>query len=172
MKVISGGQNGVDQSALRAAKACKLETGGWLPKDCITLDGPKPKLLEEFSMREHPLAGYVPRTEMNVFDADATIRIATNFNSPGERCTLRYIKKYNRPHLDITSPDITVSYIAPENLDCINQFSVPIDEVLNFLRENNVKVLNVAGNSERSSPGIGMLSYLYLKELFQHAKDL
>jgi hypothetical protein len=30
-RVISGGQTGVDQAALRAAQACGLETGGYAP---------------------------------------------------------------------------------------------------------------------------------------------
>ncbi|HEX3129094.1 MAG TPA: putative molybdenum carrier protein [Thermoanaerobaculia bacterium] len=31
VKVISGGQTGVDQAALRAAQDCGLEVGGWCP---------------------------------------------------------------------------------------------------------------------------------------------
>src|SRR5262249_6057013 len=38
-KVISGGQTGVDQVALRAAKACGIPTGGWAPKGWRTEDG-------------------------------------------------------------------------------------------------------------------------------------
>jgi hypothetical protein len=34
-KVISGGQTGVDQAALRAAKACGIPTGGWAPIDLL-----------------------------------------------------------------------------------------------------------------------------------------
>ena len=30
--VISGGQTGVDQAGWRAAKACGIRTGGWMPK--------------------------------------------------------------------------------------------------------------------------------------------
>ncbi|MFZ8324119.1 YpsA SLOG family protein, partial [Staphylococcus aureus] len=38
-KVISGGQTGADQAGLRAGKAAGLETGGMVPKGCLTDDG-------------------------------------------------------------------------------------------------------------------------------------
>jgi Circularly permutated YpsA SLOG family len=31
-RVISGGQTGADQAALRAARACGIPTGGWAPR--------------------------------------------------------------------------------------------------------------------------------------------
>jgi hypothetical protein len=39
-RVISGGQTGVDQAALRVAKAIGLATGGWAPLGWETEDGP------------------------------------------------------------------------------------------------------------------------------------
>ena len=45
-KVVSGGQNGSDQAALRAAKELQIPTGGWMPKDWMTLDGPRPEFEE------------------------------------------------------------------------------------------------------------------------------
>ena len=45
-KIISGGQTGVDQAALRAAKACGIPTGGWAPKGWRTEDGPAPWLAD------------------------------------------------------------------------------------------------------------------------------
>lgn len=148
-KVISGGQNGADQAGLRAAKECGLATGGWLPRNCRTLDGPRPEFLEIYSMQEHPQDSYVPRTEANVRDSDATIRFASIFGSPGERVTLKAIKWYNKPYFDV---DINK---PPEK-----------EEVLKFLKENKVEILNVAGNSERTSPGIGEFVYHFLLGIF------
>lgn len=149
-KIISGGQNGIDCAALRAAKSVGLETGGWLPKGCRTLDGKADFLLKEFNMQEHSSSEYPPRTEANVRDSDATLRLATNFKSAGEKCTLQAIKWYNKPYLDI---------------DMRNPLEV--QQVCQWLVANNVKTLNIAGNSENTSPGIGLLAEKYLIEVFR-----
>lgn len=149
-KIISGGQTGADQAGLRAGKACGLETGGWLPKGCITLEGPKPDLIAEFGMKEHTASGYPARTEANVRDSDGTIRFAEKFSSAGEKCTLRAIKWFNRPYFDIDVKN-------PKDKSLL----------LGWLKENDIKVLNVAGNSEETSPGIGDFVYNYLSEIFR-----
>lgn len=150
MKIISGGQTGADIGSLRAAKICGLETGGWLPQGCKTLLGPKPEYLLEFGMQEHTKGGYPPRTEANVRDSDGTIRFASNFSSAGEKCTLRAIKWFGKPHLD-------VNIRSP----------LPLEEVKNWLKEHGIQVLNVAGNSEETSPGIEKFVYDYLVEVFR-----
>lgn len=45
-RVISGGQTGADQAALRAARACGIPTGGWAARGWLTEDGPAPWLAE------------------------------------------------------------------------------------------------------------------------------
>jgi len=71
-KIISGGQTGVDQAALRAAKACGIPTGGWAPKWWKTEDGPA-SWLADFALREHASADYAVRTRANVADAGLTL---------------------------------------------------------------------------------------------------
>jgi hypothetical protein len=44
--VISGFQIGVDQGAMRAAKAAGIPTGGAMPKGFLTEDGPRPEFAE------------------------------------------------------------------------------------------------------------------------------
>jgi hypothetical protein len=154
MKIISGGQNGADQAGLRAAKFCGLETGGWLPKDCMTLDGPKPEYLTEYGMQEHPVKGYPARTEANVKDSNGTLRFAETFSSAGEKCTLRAIKWFNRPYLNI---DVK----RPKDKEL----------VLSWIKENDIKILNIAGNSEQTAPGIGGFVYDYLVEIFKIVKN-
>jgi hypothetical protein len=151
IKVISGGQIGSDIAALRAAKKYGFLTGGWLPKGCITLQGSNPSLIQEFSMQEHVSSGYPPRTEANVRDSDATLRIAVNFKSKGEICTLKAIKWYKKPHLDI---------------DVKNPLS--IDEVVCWLTENKVRVLNVAGNADVK---VGEFAEQYLGQIFETMRN-
>lgn len=148
-RVISGGQTGADQAGLRAAKIFGLETGGWLPKGCRTLDGPRFDLLTDFNMVEHISSSYAPRTEANVRDSDATIRFATTFSSAGEICTKKAINWYKKPSKSINTNN-------------------PIDvaEIALWIKENNFETLNVAGNSEETSPGIGDFVFDYLLEVF------
>lgn len=155
-RVISGGQTGSDVSALYTAKLVGIKTGGWLPKGCITLDGPCPALLTEYNMKEHAKAGYPARTEQNVIDSDGTLRFASNWSSTGEKCTLKNIKWHSKPYIDVT-------------------IGKPCDpfwfEVYQWLALNNIKVLNVAGNSEKTSPGIGKIVTEYLTELFTYCMN-
>lgn len=138
-KIISGGQTGADQAGLRAARRLGLETGGWAPRDFMTLEGPAPWLGTEFGLMEHP-GGYSGRTVANVHDSDATIRFASKFWTPGERRTLSAITQYKKPHLDF-------------------DLSQPLDggRLLSFIEKKQVKVLNVAGNAEAHAPGIGKI---------------
>ena len=39
--VISGGQSGADQAGWRAAQACDIPTGGWMPFGFLTEEGPQ-----------------------------------------------------------------------------------------------------------------------------------
>lgn len=48
-KVISGAQTGADVAGLKAAKACDILTGGFIPKRYKTLDGPKPEYEELYT---------------------------------------------------------------------------------------------------------------------------
>jgi hypothetical protein len=76
-RVISGGQTGVDQAALRAARACGIATGGWAPLGWLTegpLDEeghPFPKTvaspwLAEWGLVECDEPGFRARTVANV----------------------------------------------------------------------------------------------------------
>lgn len=141
MKIISGGQTGADQAGLAAAKELGLETGGWLPKGCMTAEGSRPDLLLLYNMKEHPKSGYPPRTERNVLDSDATIMFG-DYLSPGCTLTRKYCKLYNKPLLTISFP-----YDHWPNKELIVI-------IKNWLTENNVYTLNVAGNRESKNPGI------------------
>jgi hypothetical protein len=152
MKIVSGGQQGSDFAGLLAAKQYNLETGGWLPKGCMTLDGPKEEYLKTYNMKESH-GGYAIRTEANVRDSDGTIRFASDFSSAGEKCTLRAINWFKKPHLkiDIRKP-------------------MEKEKVINWIKENNIKVLNIAGNTEQTSPGIEKFVFSYLCEVFEGLK--
>lgn len=157
-KVISGGQTGVDQAALRAARECLLNTGGTAPRGWRTLEGPAP-WLASFGLVESGSPAYSTRTGMNVMNSDATLRIATDFGSPGERCTLTAINRWRKTHMDVTPLSLLGG-----SADSTEQF---IHETVLWLITQKVMVLNVAGNSEKTSPGIYAWSFEFLAEVFE-----
>lgn len=149
-KVVSGAQTGVERAALIAAKECGLATGGWMPKDYLTLDGNHPEFAELYGMQETTAPDYGTRTILNVRDAGATLRYAVNLTSPGEKAVLSAIRKHNRPYLDIDP--------ATGNAQ----------EVADWIRSKKVKVLNVSGSVERKKPNdIEASAVKFFTEVFQ-----
>jgi hypothetical protein len=147
MIVISGGQLGADQAGLLAAKTCGIPTGGWLPKDCMTLDGIDRSLLDTYGMLEHH-GGYRDRTWENVNYSSATIRFATSFSTAGEVCTLRAIRAMKKKHFDVKAriidSRITIDPTWHELIAAwlLNVSKLPLPTVL----KTDSFILNVAGN--------------------------
>jgi hypothetical protein len=73
MKLLSGGQSGVDRAVLDVAIERGIDYGGWCPKGGWAEDMTVPPgLLAKYpNLRETPLADPTQRTEWNVRDADA-----------------------------------------------------------------------------------------------------
>lgn len=153
-RVISGGQTGADRAGLAAAKDAGVATGGWMPKGFRALDGPHPEFAELYGVQEHASDRYPPRTSLNVKESDATLRFATDWSSPGEVLTLRMCKGYGKPRLDVTPG----GHLTPA-------------DVAAWLVGNNVRVLNVAGNTERTSPGIEAFTAAFLAEVLRLLRE-
>ncbi|HEY6920163.1 MAG TPA: putative molybdenum carrier protein, partial [Methyloceanibacter sp.] len=68
VKILSGGQTGVDRAALDAAIERGIACGGWCPKGGWAEDMPRPPgVLARYPMlQETPLGDHVQRTEWNV----------------------------------------------------------------------------------------------------------
>ena len=75
MKLLSGGQSGVDRAVLDVAIERCVDYGGWCPKDGGAEDfSAPPGLLAKYpKLKETPLADPAQRTEWNVRDADACL---------------------------------------------------------------------------------------------------
>lgn len=149
-RVISGGQTGADRAALAAARSAGVPTGGWMPRGFLAHDGEHPEFAELYGMREAPGDHHPVRTALNVKESDATLRFATNWDSPGEALTLALCERYRKPHLDVT-PGVGPT---PE-------------EVAAWVVGTGVRVLNVAGNAESTSPGIQEWVEEFLGEVFR-----
>ena len=154
-KVISGAQTGADQAGLYVAKAYGLETGGHIARTFRTSLGPMPYLGEEFGITEHASFDYPPRTKQNVANADMTVRLATNFNSAGEKLTLKYITALKKPHFDVLLDGM--DYKVKGEL-------LALDMIV-----RGVSTLNVAGNADRDT----QFGYHFLEatKVLSHAFD-
>lgn len=148
-KIISGGQIGADEAGLIAATSLGLKTGGMMPLGFRTLDGDKPEFKAKYSMEQHSSYYYVPRIYENVKRSDGTVRFATKFNSSGEKCTLEAIIQYDKPYFDV---------------DVFKDLELQKVSFRSWLKCNTIKVLNVAGNSEKTSPGISQKIISFLKD--------
>ena len=73
LKIIFGGQTGVDRAALNFAIQYGLEHGGWCPRGRLTEDGVIPPI---YRLRETGSSEYEERTEKNALDSDATLIVA------------------------------------------------------------------------------------------------
>lgn len=136
-KLISGMQSGSDIAGIHAAVRFNIPVSGYMPKNFLTLDGNRPEYKELYNAIEDSSPLYPPRTEKNVINSDATIRFAYNFSSPGEKCTLKFIKAHSKPYLDIDLSIPDENYLS--------------DLVVDFISKYNVKILNVAGNTARTN---------------------
>lgn len=162
MKLISGGQTGVDQAALRVAELRGLELGGWCPPGRACESGripdrfPLRETTEERSVRAKDVPRSL-RTEWNVRDSDATlvlrrlIPIQQSQSDPGTTWTFECAVLYGKPLLlcDVGKLEDTNPSIVRTWLDSLN-----------------IQTLNVAGPAESTQPGIGPMAEAFLLKVF------
>lgn len=151
-RVISGGQTGVDQAGLRAARACGIETGGVAPRGWMTETGPARALLEGFGLREHGGGGYLARTRANIIEADATI-IFGNLESTGSTRTAQFARALSTPLVRVRWPNARL-------LDEMAR------DVRAWIARNDFNTVNVAGNRESVMPGIGGIAEAFFTAVF------
>ena len=148
IKIISGGQTGVDRAALDAAMASGLTVGGWCPKGRRAEDGTIPQI---YPLQETPEASYPVRTTWNVRDSDGTLVLWRGEPSRGTGLTQARAKALHKPLyvLDLTLP------VAPA-------------AVADWIREHSIGVLNVAGPRESESPGIYEAARKTIHQILAH----
>jgi len=128
LKIVSGGQTGVDQGALAAALDCATPCGGWCPDARRSEDGPIPVM---YPVEELPGAGYADRTLRNVRDSDGTAIIFAGSLEGGTQLTETYCHAESRPYILIDASTLT-------RTDAVGA-------LVSFVAANNIRTLNVAG---------------------------
>lgn len=148
LKIISGGQTGVDQGALDFALDNNFECGGYCPKGRKSEMGIIPY---KYPVIEIESEEYIDRTRKNIIESDGTLIIKDSLDlMQGTKETIKFCKRLSKAYLVIN--------INTEKIDKLN-----FDD---WLTQNNIKVLNIAGNRESENPGIQGKTYLFLIELF------
>lgn len=148
LRIVSGGQTGVDRAALDAALELGVECGGWCPQGRRAEDG---AIAERYPLSETPERNYEQRTEWNVHDSDATLILTGKLPlTGGTVLTREFALKHARPFM----------IVDPASGDS--------EDVMQWLAENNVATLNVAGPRESLQPGIYKQSKEFLLQLFSN----
>lgn len=166
LKIISGGQTGVDQAGLRAARACGLETGGWAPRGWMTTEGPAP-WLAGYGLEECEIPGYPARTKRNVCNSDATLFLGNPLTS-GAQTTLLAVATHGVPSYLASAHHLGQSVAVRANK---GQWTFWVRDpapsaIAKWIRRINPKVLNVAGNRESRNEGIGAAAETLLTKVF------
>ncbi len=146
LKIISGGQTGVDRAALDAAIAAGLPYGGMIPKGRLAEDGRVP---EKYTLTESDIPTYEYRTEQNVIHSDATLILGYLPMRGGTHLTNEFCHKHSKPHLfiDLKQPH-------------------PEQKILEWIKTVQPKVLNIAGPRESKSSGVYKIAKTLLEKIF------
>lgn len=157
-KVISGGQTGADTAGLKAAASIGIPTGGTAPKGYRTECGSN-RALADYGLREHASFKYPPRTARNVADADATLILAAKLDA-GSALTQDLCRRMDKPAFHLKPADLADPRSLAETMEWLARLHGAKGSPL---------TLNIAGNRESQSPGIGRAAEVFLLELFRRA---
>ena len=135
MKIISGGQTGVDRAALDVALKNSIDCGGWCPAGRLDEIG---RIPNRYSLKELEHGGFTERTLQNVKDSDGTVIIYSVQLSGGTEQTVRFCVGQERPHQLIDASKISTEKAAASIAD--------------FVREHKIAILNVAGPRQSEWP--------------------
>ena len=135
LKIISGGQTGVDRAALDVALKHGIDCGGWCPAGRIDEFG---KIPDRYPVQELQDGGFSERTLQNVKESEGTIVTYPGELHGGTEQTIRFCADLKRPHQLIDALRVATEEAAKLIAD--------------FVRKNKIGVLNVAGPRQSEWP--------------------
>lgn len=158
VRIISGGQTGVDRAALDAAIELGIPYGGWCPKGGWAEDLTEPPgLIARYAaLKQTPLADPSQRTEWNVRDADRLMILVEGKGLTASRGTrLARVSAVRRG-----KPHIVVDLDAPASVPQARAF---------IGKEEGALTLCIAGPRESEAPGIYVKARTFLRTLLAGA---
>ncbi len=135
MRIISGGQTGVDRAALDVALKYEIECGGWCPAGRLDEFG---RIPNHYPVQQLAAGGFTERTLQNVKDSDGTVIIYPAGLSGGTEQTVRFCSELRRTHLLVDASKLSAEDAA--------------SLIADFVRKNKIDVLNVAGPRQSEWP--------------------
>ncbi len=152
-KIISGGQSGVDRAALDFAIKNQIEHGGWCPRGRIA---EKNEIIPyKYNLIETISDGYAERTKINVERSDGTLILVDMLplkEESGTSSTVKIAFSIDKPVIIIDIHD--------------NVGAHKKNKIIEWLTNNNIEILNVAGPKESSSNGIYKKAFSFLEDVF------
>lgn len=153
LRIISGGQTGVDRAALDAALAAGVPCGGWCPGGRMAEDGPLPL---RYPLTELPGSGYIERTRANVADSDGTVILHGDRLEGGTLQTRLFCEELGKPCL----------VIARETTD----IAAAADSIADFIGSHDIRSLNVAGPRASKQPQIYEWAHAVISRLLERTR--
>ena len=118
LTIVSGGQTGVDRSALDWAIERDWPHGGWCPKGRMSEDGVIP---EKYNLKETKTSKYPVRTRLNIIHSDATLILSPLPLAGGTALTAKYAEEEGKAIFAI-SPGF-----EPRDLRALHSFLATLD---------------------------------------------
>jgi hypothetical protein len=142
VKIVSGGQTGVDRAALDVAIKNGVECGGWCPAGRFDEFG---RIPDGYPLKELEQWSFAERTLQNVKDSDGSVIIYFDKLRGGTEFTIECCKQLGRPHKLIDAAKTSSKEAAKL--------------IVAFVREQKIDILNVAGPRQSEWPdGYGYVS--------------
>jgi hypothetical protein len=135
LKIVSGGQTGVDRAALDVALERGIECGGWCPAGRLDEFG---RIPDQYPLQELEAGDFTERTLQNVKDSDGTVVISPGKLYGGTEQTVHFCLELGRPHKLIDASKVATNHAATL--------------IAEFVQNNRIKVLNVAGPRQSEWP--------------------
>jgi predicted Rossmann fold nucleotide-binding protein DprA/Smf involved in DNA uptake len=149
VRIISGGQTGVDRAALDVALALGIPCGGWCPRGRRAEDG---TIGVHYPLRETPTEEYAERTERNVCDSDGTLILTRGAPDGGTALTAKLARRHRKP-----------LYVV----DLAQPAADEAQRVQEWLVQQRIDVLNVAGPRESVHEGIHAQAMDFLRMVLE-----
>jgi hypothetical protein len=160
MKIVTGGQTGVDRAALNVAVAHGIDYGEWCPRGGWAEDFPEPPgVRAKFPLlRDTPLADPAQRTAWNIRDSDVVLILVGDAGtgmSAGTMLARRLAEGQGKPTLVITLNEANAIADASQWLEAQRtRFGAGLR-------------LGIGGPRESEAPGIYDRAYAFLSALFR-----
>lgn len=146
-RVVTGGQTGAEQAAWAAARRAGIATGGYMPRDFMTEDGPAPRVGQLHGAVEFPFDD-ARRIRANLRRADGLFWFGDP-DSPEARDAFAACRELSKPYLTL-DPAFT-----------------PPHDAAGWLGAFEIATLVVSGDRASQRPGIGPMVEAFLARGFE-----